>query len=673
MPKISLTSLLLMIIMGYAPLYAATNSDVNLLEGDVELDRELQALQELKKDLIEIASKQRENKDSAAGIVSVITQDEIHRYGGRNLADVLNRVTSMYMLGTHAWTDSIAAQRGDVSTLINNHTLVLLNGRPMRDSWHGGLNQMVFQDFPLHQIEQIEVIRGAGSVLYGTNAFSPVINIITKKNKDNALTVRGRYGSFNTGQAEGEFAWKNVEANVTGAARYRDTHGWQFSAVDEKNTPITFHDNSKDVSATVSAQWQNFSLNAFVANMQSTHWGALPVSNGQPVQYGRLFVDAGYKTEVTPYWNSQWNLTYNHAAFTLNISPGVSLATQHLSEDNLLLEQTHFFNFFDKKLTFLIGGLVEWQTGTVTQQGISNPVLPYSLLKSSVYGELNYAILDNLKLTIGGKWNRVDDIDVKFSQGTSTGQVGRLGLVYEIDRNFGIKVLYNQAFRSPSALELKINVPSVVVGNSSLQSERIESLDAQFFYHSDNYQASLTAFRSRQSNLISRAVLAPPQTGATYFNGGSGIFKGLELETKATLFDDLHWTGSYTFQTNHDDRGRNNLSPAPNHIAKIGLSYDVTPQLQLSVFDTFFSNAKKFPNVAQVNPTADSYHNVTMNGNYRLDELLGSHFAKHVTFSMYVDNLLNEKIYYPEFNRKRINTIPASGGRSVFGEIAIEF
>jgi outer membrane receptor protein involved in Fe transport len=584
----------------------------------------------------------------------------------------------MYTTGTHLWSESVASVRGDLSSLINNHTLVLLNGRPMRDSLQGGLNQVVFRDFPLHQIEQIEVIRGSGSVLYGSNAFSGVINVVTKKKNANALTVRGRYGSFDTGQTEGEFAWKNTESSITGAARYSGARGWQFSAVDERNNPIAFHSNDKDVSATVTADWHDVTLNAFVSNMQSTHWGVLPVAAGQPMEYGRLFADLGYKLEFNPHWTSQWNLTYNHASHNLAAPAGAVLTSQRLSEDDLLFEQTHFFKFFDDKLAFLLGGLVEWQSGKMVQQTVSDPVLPYNYLKSSVYGEMNYAILDNLKLTVGGKWNRVDGLDNKQAYGSaaekaSTGQVGRLALVYEVNANLGIKVLYNQAFRSPSALELGINVPAAIMGNSTLQAERIETLDAQFFYHTVDYTASLTAFRSRQSNLITRIPLPAPQTGATYINGGSGIFKGLELETKATLLENLRWTGAYTFQTNHDDRGRNNLSPVPNHIAKIGLSYDVTPQLQLSVFDTFFSNAKKFPGAAQVNPTADSYHNVTVNGNYRLDDLLGSHFAKHVTLTLYVDNLLNEKIYYPEFNRKRINTTPASGGRSIFGEIAIEF
>jgi len=410
--------------------------------------------------------------------------------------------------------------------------------------------------------------------------------------------------------------------------------------------------------------------------MQSTHWGVLPISSGQPMEYERLFVDLGYKKQLHPRWLSQWNLTYNHATHNLNAPTSTVPTLQHLSEDNLLFEQTHFFNFFDNDLTFSLGGLVEWQTGKMTQETLFDPVSPYSYLKSSVYGEMNYAILKNLKLSVGGQWNRFEGIGKNnglTADKATTGQVGRLGLVYEINSNLGMKLLYNQAFRTPSALELNINVPAAIIGNANLQAERIETIDAQVFYHSHDYKISLTAFRSRQSNLVTRVLLPAPQTGATFVNGGSGIFQGLELETSAKLFDKLNWTGAYTFQTNRDGDGKNNLSLTPNHIAKMGLSYEVLPELQLSIFDTFFSHAKKYPAATQVNPAAGNYHYLTMNGNYRLDSLLGSHFAKHVTFSMYLDNVLNAQVYYPEFNRKKINTISTAAGRSLYGEIAIEF
>ena len=111
----------------------------------------------------------------------------------------------------------------------------------------------------------------------------------------------------------------------------------------------------------------------------------------------------------------------------------------------------------------------------------------------------------------------------------------------------------------------------------------------------------------------------------------------------------------------------------PNHIAKIGLSYDATTDWQISAFDTYFSAAKIVPTSMQVNPAAGSYHNITVNTNYRFNTLLGLSQKMPITFTLYLDNLLDEKFYYPEFNRKNLNTIPASPGRMLFGEIALEF
>lgn len=645
---------------------------------DLALKAELDWLQAEKLVEVEVVSKKKENKNSAAGIVSIVTRDDIKRYGGNNLFDVLNRVTSVYMLSSYIWTNGTASMRGDLFTHVNNHILILINGRPFRDSAYGGLTETVFRNFPIHHVEQIEVIRGAGSVLYGSNAFAGVINIVTKKQESDSLTLRGRYGSFNTGQVESEFSVKGEQASMTGAVRYKGSDGWQSSAINERGTRDNFRNNDDDVSASVYGQWQDVTFNAFVVNNKHNHWGALPVGNGQPIENNRFFLDVGYKYQFNPHWLSQWNLTYNKFRQEYNLPVNGTPYLTHLYEDNVLFEQSHFFNFLDNRLNFTLGGLVEYQEGGVKQNQQNNTLEPYTHIKASLYGEGSYLLLDNLKLTVGGQWHYFDHLK-KPSAATAdtdkaiTGMIGRLGLVYNMTKNVGLKLLYSQAFRSAGAGELGAN-SALVLGNPSIEAERIETIDAQVFFNSKNYQASLTAFRSRESNLITRAPI--PNSNPTrlrYVNGGSGVFMGLEFESKVTLLNDWHWQGAYTFQTNRDGDGANNLSLVPNHSAKIGLSYDVTPQWQVSVFDTFFSKAKLFPGAMQVNPAADSFHYLTLNSHYQLNELFGLPYAKNVTFSFYLDNLLNEKVYYPEFNRKKINTIPASGGRSLYGEIAIEF
>lgn len=627
---------------------------------------------------IEVVSKKSESEYSAAGVVSIVTEDDIKRYGGNTLADILNRVTSLYMLSTYIWSDSTASVRGDGLTHVNNHTLVLINGRPFRDSAYGGLNETVFRDFPIHQIEQIEVVRGAGSVLYGTNAFTGVINLVTKKRKDNGVTVRGRYGSYNTGQVESEFAWKNEEAAITGAIRHRGSDGWLATATDERRQPVAFRNDDGDVSASLWGAWKDFDFNLYVVNNQRTHWGSVPIGSGQEIENNRLFFDTGYQHRFNDHWRSTLNLTLNKFSQNYNLPVHGVLYMTDLSENNLLLEQSHHVSFFEDKLNLILGGLVEWQQGQVKQVSQHDTLAPYEQLKSSLYGDISYALLDKLKLNIGGQWHRFDhykDGSTESSEHKENigGVVGRAGLVYELNSNWGGKLLFDQAYRAPSAGEMGAN-SAVVLGNRNLQPEKVESVDAQIYYHDAAYQLSLTAFQSKVYNLIVRSPI--PNTTPTrlqYVNAGGVNFEGLELETKAKLFDNLSWKGSYTFQTNRDEQHQNNRTQMPNHIAKIGLSYDVTADWQVSAFDNYFSAAKVVPTSMQLNPMAGSYHNLTINTNYRFNTLLGLSPKKPITFTLYLDNLLDEQFYYPEFNRKKLNTIPASPGRMLFGEISLEF
>jgi outer membrane receptor for ferrienterochelin and colicins len=618
---------------------------------------------------IEVVSKQKENKNSAAGIISLVTRQDIERYGANNLADVLNRVTSVYMLSTSLWMNGVAAMRGDSFTPVNNHTLVLIDGRPVRDGLNGGLNGFVFRDFPIHQIQQIEVIRGAGSVLYGTNAFSAVINIVTLKKQDNKLVVRGRYGSFDTGQIETEFAWKNNEAFISGAVRHRDSKGWLFSAIGSDKQTSRFRTDEEDTSASFSAKWHDFTLNGFIADGHYNEMGAALMRPNQVMDNNKVFLDIGYKKQLTSHWLTQTNLTYNRIAYDSTFSGGVDSA----HENSLLFENTHFFNFLDKKLNLLIGGLTEIQMGSYN--GGSRGAIPsYAHLRGSIYGEVNYAVLDKLKINLGGQWNHFEHLDKSLAKDenqykASDGLVGRLGLVYDVTTYLGLKLLYSQAFRSPSAFELA----GSLFNNNILQPETIETYDAQLFYHDKNYEASITAFRSRESNLIIQQ-LNPVTKRQGVANAGKAIFEGLELETKAKLYQGLYWTGAYTFQTNRDGNKQNNVTQIPNHLMKVGLSYDVTPEFQFSVFDTFASAAKVIPAAPLVNPAAKGYHHITLNAQCQLNRLLDLPLTKRISFSFFVDNLLDVKAYYPEINRKTvINTLPANPGRTLWGELAVEF
>ncbi len=89
--------------------------------------------------------------------------------------------------------------------------------------------------------------------------------------------------------------------------------------------------------------------------------------------------------------------------------------------------------------------------------------------------------------------------------------------------------------------------------------------------------------------------------------------------------------------------------------------------MKLAVFDTYFGKAEGVvatnPNVATVHPSADAFHLVSANLEYTLPSI-GK--MKNMKLDLFAQNLLDEDTFQPEFVRRRINTLPAYPGRSVY-------
>ena len=86
----------------------------------------------------------------------------------------------------------MVAARGDQTQINGGHILFLINGRPTREVLEGGIVSDLLEAFPVGILERIEVIKGPGSVLYGSDAFSAVVNLITQKAVTNEVVVMGR-------------------------------------------------------------------------------------------------------------------------------------------------------------------------------------------------------------------------------------------------------------------------------------------------------------------------------------------------------------------------------------------------------------------------------------------------------------------------------------------------
>lgn len=166
------------------------------------------ALEELEEDLalaygdkefVSIATGTKQTLRRAPSVTSVITAEDIKAMGATSLDEVMESIPGVHVTRAAISYFSLYSIRGIGSNPTTNpQVLMLQNGVPTNSTWRGDRGQSVGAPL-LENISRIEVIRGPGSALYGADAFSGVINIITK----NAATASGtevgaRLGSFSS-------------------------------------------------------------------------------------------------------------------------------------------------------------------------------------------------------------------------------------------------------------------------------------------------------------------------------------------------------------------------------------------------------------------------------------------------------------------------------------------
>ena len=121
----------------------------------------------------------------------VITNKMLRQYGGKSLEDILSGLTASF-----AFTEGDMGSQMQLNGLGNNYILILIDGKRIHGDV-GGENDLGLID--PHNIEKIEIVKGAQSALYGSDAMAGVINIITKKHTEKGIYADNttRYGTHN--------------------------------------------------------------------------------------------------------------------------------------------------------------------------------------------------------------------------------------------------------------------------------------------------------------------------------------------------------------------------------------------------------------------------------------------------------------------------------------------
>jgi outer membrane receptor for ferrienterochelin and colicins len=151
---------------------------------------------------VSTATKTSEGIDEAPAVITVVTRDDIHRWGYQSVAEVLSHCVGFYLIDDHilpnagvrGMTGGLGAESGVLKVMIDGRSVAY---RTTSGNWLG------VELIPLESIKQIEIIRGPASALYGADAFLGVVNIITDS-PDETRPVRARLFTGITGSNAAE-------------------------------------------------------------------------------------------------------------------------------------------------------------------------------------------------------------------------------------------------------------------------------------------------------------------------------------------------------------------------------------------------------------------------------------------------------------------------------------
>lgn len=601
------------------------------------------------------ASKFAEKLSDAPSDMSVVTRDELRRFGGVTLLEILERVAGLTGSSSFFADRSIIAARGDQTRTDSGHILILINGRPVREVLQGGVSSDLLESFPVNLLERIEVIKGPGSVLYGSDAYSGVINLITQKADGNGFHASAAGGGAGEAAGSEEVHFERGGLSVVEAGQYHQTPLWNtdFRAPHVPSNlaylqNATLRDGGEG--AYLGVNYKGFSFMSSYTGVEDASFVRGIVGDARSK---RGFGDLGYSLKAAPKWEMTFNLTYTRTELDAPIYPSV-----HRDANEADFEWTNFVTFSESdRLTF--GTVINHIRGKEQYYGEQPTLVDEDAQRwgSGFYIQHEHKLTEDLKLIGGLQANKIGSIALNV--------VPRAGILWDPAAHFTIKALYGGAFRAPSLDETGLNHPGLK-GDPNLVPEKVGTLDLQVSYQNNQAQASVDYFHSRESQLIFEDGSSFP---AHYYNSGAlATFQGIDSEGKFYFRRNWFLMGSVLYQVNRD-QAIARLSAIPSLQAKAGFSYMAENGADVSVFDAYQGHIGGY--AAATNPRPEAFHSVSAHARFDLTKHWLKSSAQGFALFVHGDDLANTQIWLPVLGTNSPDTIPVVRGRTIYFGIEV--
>ena len=630
----------------------------------------------------------------------VIFQRQLQQYAGRSIEDILAGLTASF-----DFSENDMSSRLQMNGLGNSYVLILVDGRRLHGD-NGGENDLSLID--PHNIDRIEIVKGASSALYGSDAIAGVINIITKKHTEQGIMLEnttrlgsyfdlrqhngialnyGRLSSYTNFQLQHSDGWQNT--------REEDPSQTEYHILDSRNKTVNRHTN-----------WQ------LAEHLVWQLMPALELYADGSIYWKRIYRPSGHHPGVDI---KTWDLQYDNASasvggkWKLNSTDVITLdadwkkhAYNYAYTDTTLTDGyvngrfTNYFPYFpgDKELQS------DQRLTNITLKGVF--ALPYEQILSAgldyrydwlkapmrvvdgkatdntqaIYVQDELALFHPLQLTAG--------LRLTHNEGFGTRLTPKLSAMLKLG-DLRLRATWSQGYKTPTPKELhyqyikNMNGVYLYLGNTALKPQHSNYFGVSAEYTVSHLTLTLSPYYNKVDEMITLVTIptkeAPgeliskydPIRVRQYQNMEDARTYGIDFTLR---YQTRHFTagGSYSYldtkahqyDTENDVMQEVTIDGMAHHKANIYATWnhDVTKRYKLGIGVYGRMSTKR-------------YYQIDGNGKgYQLWRISSSHqFGKMYSLDAGIDNIFN----YCDRTPHGLHLGTTTPGRTVFATLTIRF
>lgn len=623
----------------------------------------------------------------APAIATIITDKQIAQSSARSLNELLERVPGLNVYKAVGDLSGFFDIRG-IRSKYNTQIMLLMNGTTLQGIKFN--NPATGLEIPLSAIKRIEIVRGPGSVIYGANAFSGVINIITKDAQylDGNSEAGIRYGSFNTselwlnhGAKEKDFSYA-LNLSLTSS----DGDDKRKMKVDAQTlNDNAFGSNASNAPGSFNTKYERYNLNAnFIKDDFKLNIWASALKNGGTgsgianaldpkgeTEYKRIQGDLYYYQKLDDEMKLEHKLSLSYQTLDTYLYVFPAGAKLPIGTDG------NFGGPFSGFVTFTDGYIgtpteVEQTAGyeaTLMVESFENHQLRlsagywYGEDKVSATANFGPGVIDGTLSPISGvlvnqdinaiylpdksrtkyfvsaqdewsfkeNWNLTAGIRYDNFSDFGSSVNPRLALVWQTSDTLTSKLLYGRAFRAPSFVELYAQNNPVGNGNPDVKPETIDTYELAFDYYPSSKVRTITNFYYYRAKNLIDAV------GSSIGNIGEQKGLGVEFEVNYQPTEDVSIIADYAYRQTEVLSTGQEVADTPKNLLHAGINWNFMPKWTIDAEYFWIGDRKRAPSDTRDDVSDYSLVNLSLTNQINDDLIL----------NMSVRNLFDKNIYDP--------------------------